>query len=134
MCLLFCGYLPTDLHINTRQAICAMTISCFPKDQNGDSHHVGDLKISGKEFLSLPARSKKYQEHQPSSETKSQGSSTSPLDTSEVRVQMSQSVGRWFFSSSTDLGVSYSMFILSSFPTWYGGGSMVCWLENRACI
>ncbi|XP_010126310.1 PREDICTED: G-protein-signaling modulator 1-like, partial [Chlamydotis macqueenii] len=60
------------------------------KDQNGDSHHVGDLKISGKEFLSLPARSKKYREHQSSSERKSQGSSTSPLDTSEVRVQVSQ--------------------------------------------
>uniref|UniRef100_A0A663EXT2 G protein signaling modulator 1 n=1 Tax=Aquila chrysaetos chrysaetos TaxID=223781 RepID=A0A663EXT2_AQUCH len=72
-------------------AICAMTISCFPKDQNGDSHHMGDLKISGKEFLSLPARSKKYREHQSSSERKSQGSSTSPLDTSEVRVQVSQS-------------------------------------------
>lgn len=98
-----------------------MTISCFPKDQNGDSHHVGDLKIPGKEFLSLPARSKKYREHQSSSERKSQGSSTSPLDTSEVRVQVSQSVGRCFFSSSTDLGVSYSIFILTSFLTWYGG-------------
>ncbi|XP_071673644.1 G-protein-signaling modulator 1 isoform X2 [Patagioenas fasciata] len=65
----------------------------FPseKDQNGDSHHVGDLKISGKEFLSLPARSKKYREHQSSSGRKSQGSNTSPLDTSEVRVQVSQS-------------------------------------------
>ncbi|XP_051492844.1 G-protein-signaling modulator 1 isoform X2 [Apus apus] len=64
----------------------------FPseKDQNGDSHHMGGLKISGKEFLSLPARSKKYQEHQSSSERKSHGSSTSPLDTSEVRVQVSQ--------------------------------------------
>ncbi|XP_040386938.1 G-protein-signaling modulator 1 isoform X5 [Anser cygnoides] len=65
----------------------------FPseKDQNGDSHHVGDLKISGKEFLSLPARSKKYREHQPTSERRPQGSSTSPLDASEVRVQVSQS-------------------------------------------
>uniref|UniRef100_A0A8D0EPJ9 G protein signaling modulator 1 n=1 Tax=Strix occidentalis caurina TaxID=311401 RepID=A0A8D0EPJ9_STROC len=80
-----------DLHVNLRQAICAMTVFCFPKDQNGDSHHVGDLKISGKEFLSLPARSKKYREHQSSSERKSQGSSTSPLDTTEVRVQVSQS-------------------------------------------
>uniref|UniRef100_A0A672V2A6 G protein signaling modulator 1 n=1 Tax=Strigops habroptila TaxID=2489341 RepID=A0A672V2A6_STRHB len=60
-------------------------------DQNGDSHHVGDLKISGKEFLSLPARSKKYREHHSSSERKPQGSSTSPLDASEVRVQVSQS-------------------------------------------
>ena len=88
-----------------------MCNDCFllSKDQNGDSHHVGDLKISGKEFLSLPARSKKYREHQSSSERKSQGSSTSPLDTSEVRVQVSQSVGRLFFSFSTDLGVSYSV-------------------------
>ncbi|XP_071622024.1 G-protein-signaling modulator 1 isoform X2 [Heliangelus exortis] len=64
----------------------------FPseKDQNGDSHHVGDLKISGKEFLSLPARSKKYQEHQSSSERKSQGPSTSPLGTSDIRLQVSQ--------------------------------------------
>uniref|UniRef100_A0A8B9CWE3 G protein signaling modulator 1 n=1 Tax=Anser brachyrhynchus TaxID=132585 RepID=A0A8B9CWE3_9AVES len=86
------GLGPGDEDVGTaQQAICAMTISCFPKDQNGDSHHVGDLKISGKEFLSLPARSKKYREHQPTSERRPQGSSTSPLDASEVRVQVSQS-------------------------------------------
>lgn len=99
--------------LNRRQAICAMTISCFPKDQNGDSHHMGDLKISGKEFLSLPARSKKYREHQHTSERRPQGSSTSPLDASEVRVQVSQSVGRCFFSSGTRLG--------ALFLTWLGG-------------
>lgn len=112
--------------LNRGQAICAMTISCFPKDQNGDSHHVGDLKISGKEFLSLPARSKKYREHQPTSERRPQGSSTSPLDASEVRVQVSQSVGRCFFSSGTHLG--------ALFLTWWGGGSVACWLESRACV
>ncbi|XP_067397916.1 G-protein-signaling modulator 1 isoform X1 [Emydura macquarii macquarii] len=65
----------------------------FPsgKEQNGDSHHMGDLKITGKDFLSLPVRSKKYQENQSSSERKSQESSTSPLDASDVRVQLSQS-------------------------------------------
>ncbi|XP_069627214.1 G-protein-signaling modulator 1 isoform X6 [Haliaeetus albicilla] len=76
-----------------RNSMDSLDLLKFPseKDQNGDSHHMGDLKISGKEFLSLPARSKKYREHQSSSERKSQGSSTSPLDTSEVRVQVSQS-------------------------------------------
>ncbi|XP_074968446.1 G-protein-signaling modulator 1 isoform X2 [Phalacrocorax aristotelis] len=76
-----------------RNSMDSLDLLKFPseKDQNGDSHHVGDLKISGKEFLSLPARSKKYREHQSSSERKSQGPSTSPLDTSEVRVQVSQS-------------------------------------------
>ncbi|PKU38157.1 g-protein-signaling modulator 1 isoform x1 [Limosa lapponica baueri] len=76
-----------------RNSMDSLDLLKFPseKDQNGDSHHVGDLKISGKEFLSLSARSKKYREHQSSSERKSQGSSTSPLDTSEVRVQVSQS-------------------------------------------
>ncbi|KAM6399890.1 G-protein-signaling modulator 1 [Rhynochetos jubatus] len=76
-----------------RNSMDGLDLLKFPseKEQNGDSHHVGDLKISGKEFLLLSARSKKYREHQSSSERKSQGSSTSPLDTSEVRVQVSQS-------------------------------------------
>lgn len=76
------------------QTICTRTISCFPKDQNGDSHHVGDLKISGKEFLSLPVRSKKYREHQLGLERRPQGPCASPLDSSQVRVQVPQSVGR----------------------------------------
>uniref|UniRef100_A0A8C8VEC3 G-protein-signaling modulator 1 n=1 Tax=Pelusios castaneus TaxID=367368 RepID=A0A8C8VEC3_9SAUR len=68
----------------------------FPsgKEQNGDSHHMGDLKIPGKDFLSLPVRSKKYQENQSSSERKSQESSTSPLDASDVRLQLSQKINR----------------------------------------
>eukprot|EP00075_Anas_platyrhynchos_P002415 XP_005022767.1 G-protein-signaling modulator 1 isoform X1 [Anas platyrhynchos] len=76
-----------------RNSMDSLDLLKFPseKDQNGDSHHVGDLKISGKEFLSLPARSKKYREHQHASERRPQGSSTSPLDASEVRVQVSQS-------------------------------------------
>uniref|UniRef100_A0A672V490 G protein signaling modulator 1 n=1 Tax=Strigops habroptila TaxID=2489341 RepID=A0A672V490_STRHB len=85
------GLGPGEEDPGTAHRYSAMTVSCFPKDQNGDSHHVGDLKISGKEFLSLPARSKKYREHHSSSERKPQGSSTSPLDASEVRVQVSQS-------------------------------------------
>nr|XP_009940751.1 PREDICTED: G-protein-signaling modulator 1 [Opisthocomus hoazin] len=86
-----------------RNSMDSLDLLKFPseKDQNGDSHHVGDLKISGKEFLSLPARSKKYREHQSSSERKSQGSSTSPLDTSEVRVQVSQSVLRLVTAAAT---------------------------------
>ncbi|XP_050782918.1 G-protein-signaling modulator 1 isoform X3 [Gopherus flavomarginatus] len=61
------------------------------KEQNGDSHHMGNLKITGKDFLSLPVRSKKYQEIQSGSERKFQDSNTSPLDASDVRLQVSQS-------------------------------------------
>ncbi|XP_051663611.1 G-protein-signaling modulator 1 isoform X6 [Manacus candei] len=76
-----------------RNSMDSLDLLKFPseKDQNGDSHHVGDLKISGKEFLSLPARTRKYREHQSSLERKSQGPSASPLDAGEVRVQVSQS-------------------------------------------
>lgn len=56
---------------------------------------MGDLKLAGKDFLPLPVRSKRYRENQPSSERKSQESSTSPLDTRDVRVHVSQSVGRF---------------------------------------
>ncbi|KAM8796768.1 G-protein-signaling modulator 1 [Eudromia elegans] len=75
-----------------RSSMDSLDLLQFPseKEQNGDSHHVGDLKITGKEFLSLPVRSKKYREHQPSAERRCPGSSPSPLDASEVRVQVSQ--------------------------------------------
>ncbi|XP_029467870.1 G-protein-signaling modulator 1 [Rhinatrema bivittatum] len=64
----------------------------FPaeKDQNGDSHHMGDLKITGRDFLSIPLRSKKYRESQVNSQKKSHDAGAMPLDTSDVQVQMSQ--------------------------------------------
>ncbi|XP_024062414.2 G-protein-signaling modulator 1 isoform X1 [Terrapene carolina triunguis] len=76
-----------------RNSMDSLDLLKFPseKEQNGDSHHMGNLKITGKDFLSLPVRSKKYQENQSSSERKSQDSSTSPLDASDVRLQVSQS-------------------------------------------
>ncbi|XP_061867736.1 G-protein-signaling modulator 1 isoform X2 [Colius striatus] len=77
-----------------RNSMDSLDLLKFPseKDQNGDSHHVGDMKISGKEFLSLPARSKRYREHQSGSERSQRPSaSPSPLDTSQVRVQLPQS-------------------------------------------
>ncbi|KAM9117014.1 G-protein-signaling modulator 1 isoform 3-T5 [Pangshura tecta] len=76
-----------------RDSMDSLDLLKFPseKEQNGDSHHMGNLKITGKDFLSLPVRSKKYQENQSSSERKSQDSNTSPLDASDVRLQVSQS-------------------------------------------
>ncbi|XP_065428136.1 G-protein-signaling modulator 1 isoform X4 [Chrysemys picta bellii] len=76
-----------------RNSMDSLDLLKFPseKEQNGDSHHMGNLKITGKDFLSLPVRSKKYQENQSSSERKSQDSNTSPLDASDVRLQVSQS-------------------------------------------
>ncbi|XP_053863240.1 G-protein-signaling modulator 1 isoform X3 [Malaclemys terrapin pileata] len=78
---------------NQRNSMDSLDLLKFPseKEQNGDSHHMGNLKITGKDFLSLPVRSKKYQENQSSSERKSQDSNTSPLDASDVRLQVSQS-------------------------------------------
>ncbi|XP_007441767.1 G-protein-signaling modulator 1-like, partial [Python bivittatus] len=60
----------------------------FPpeKDQNGEAHHLGDFGITGKDFLSLSARSHKYRENQSLLE----GCSESPLETSDVQVQLSQ--------------------------------------------
>uniref|UniRef100_A0A8C4WP07 G protein signaling modulator 1 n=1 Tax=Gopherus evgoodei TaxID=1825980 RepID=A0A8C4WP07_9SAUR len=76
-----------------RNSMDSLDLLKFPseKEQNGDSHHMGNLKITGKDFLSLPVRSRKYQEIQSSSERKSQDSNMSPLDASDVRLQVSQS-------------------------------------------
>ncbi|XP_075761708.1 G-protein-signaling modulator 1 isoform X3 [Pelodiscus sinensis] len=76
-----------------RNSMDSLDLLKFPseKEQNGDSHHMGDLKITGKDFLSLPVRSKKYQENQSGSERKIQESHLSPVDASDVRVQVSQS-------------------------------------------
>nr|XP_056716187.1 G-protein-signaling modulator 1 [Euleptes europaea] len=62
----------------------------FPaeKDQNGESHHVTDLKTTEKEYLSLPAGSSKYRESQTLFETKSPMSCGFPLEASDVRVQL----------------------------------------------
>ncbi|XP_032623448.1 G-protein-signaling modulator 1 isoform X2 [Chelonoidis abingdonii] len=74
-----------------RNSMDSLDLLKFPSEKNGDSHHMGNLKIPGKDFLSLPGRSKKYQENQSSSKRKSQDSNTSPLDASDVRLQVSQS-------------------------------------------
>ncbi|CAM5163856.1 unnamed protein product [Eretmochelys imbricata] len=76
-----------------RNSMDSLDLLKFPseKEQNGDSHHMGNLKITGKDFLSLPVRSKKYHENQSNSERKSQESNMSPLDASDVRLQVSQS-------------------------------------------
>ncbi|KAI1232188.1 G-protein-signaling modulator 1 [Lamprotornis superbus] len=76
-----------------RNSMDSLDLLKFPseKDQNGDSHHVGELKISGKEFLSLPVRTKKLRERQSSSERKTQGPGASPLDAGEGRAQVPQS-------------------------------------------
>ncbi|XP_043386220.1 G-protein-signaling modulator 1 isoform X5 [Chelonia mydas] len=76
-----------------RNSMDSLDLLKFPseKEQNGDSHHMGNLKIMGKDFLSLPVRSKKYHENQSNSERKSQESNMSPLDASDVRLQVSQS-------------------------------------------
>ncbi|XP_063000735.1 G-protein-signaling modulator 1 isoform X1 [Elgaria multicarinata webbii] len=64
----------------------------FPseKDQNGANLHTGDLKITGRDFLSLPVRSHKYRENQSVLEGKAPETSESPLETSDVRLQVSQ--------------------------------------------
>ncbi|XP_032993510.1 G-protein-signaling modulator 1 isoform X1 [Lacerta agilis] len=58
----------------------------FPseKDQNGD------VEIPGKEFMSLPVRSKKHRGSQSIPDRKIPPPSESPLETSDVRVQLSQ--------------------------------------------
>ncbi|EMP34621.1 G-protein-signaling modulator 1 [Chelonia mydas] len=90
-----------------RNSMDSLDLLKFPseKEQNGDSHHMGNLKIMGKDFLSLPVRSKKYHENQSNSERKSQESNMSPLDASDVRLQVSQSVlwSRHFVSDLTPL-------------------------------
>ncbi|XP_067868291.1 G-protein-signaling modulator 1b isoform X3 [Heterodontus francisci] len=64
------------------------------KDQNGDvtgEHHSTDLKSAAKTPRVRQLRNTKYQESQPSSEDKQQGSTNTSLplvDTSDVRVQV----------------------------------------------
>ncbi|XP_038601732.1 G-protein-signaling modulator 1 [Tachyglossus aculeatus] len=60
------------------------------KDQNGDSHHLEGLKMTGKDFLSLPGRSQKYQESPPGLERKPQDGTHSPLDANDVQVHVPQ--------------------------------------------
>ncbi|KAM3825375.1 G-protein-signaling modulator 1 [Vipera latastei] len=60
----------------------------FPseKDQNGESHHLGDLGITGKDSLPLSGRSHKYRQNPSLLE----GYGESPLEASDVQVQLSQ--------------------------------------------
>nr|XP_033818130.1 G-protein-signaling modulator 1 [Geotrypetes seraphini] len=64
------------------------------KDQNGDSHHMGDFKITGRDFLSIPLRSRKYRESRFGFQKNSQDAGAMPLDASDVRVQMSRPINR----------------------------------------
>ncbi|XP_044308987.1 G-protein-signaling modulator 1 [Varanus komodoensis] len=60
------------------------------KDQNGVTHHRGELKLAGKDFLPLPIRSHKYRESQSMLEGRPPEPSASPLETSDVCLQLSQ--------------------------------------------
>ncbi|XP_074871265.1 G-protein-signaling modulator 1 isoform X2 [Carettochelys insculpta] len=72
-----------------RHSMDSLDLLKFPpeKEQNGDSHHMGDLKMTGKDFISLSVKSKKHQENLASSERKSRESHMSSLDASDVQVQ-----------------------------------------------
>ncbi|XP_061459644.1 G-protein-signaling modulator 1 isoform X2 [Rhineura floridana] len=75
-----------------RNSMNSLELLSFPseKDQNGESPPMGNLNITGNHFLSLPVRSKKYLKDQSVLERKLPESSESPLETSDVRVQVSQ--------------------------------------------
>uniref|UniRef100_A0A8D2LS68 G protein signaling modulator 1 n=1 Tax=Varanus komodoensis TaxID=61221 RepID=A0A8D2LS68_VARKO len=61
------------------------------KDQNGVTHHRGELKLAGKDFLPLPIRSHKYRESQSMLEGRPPEPSASPLETSDVCLHVSSS-------------------------------------------
>ncbi|XP_034871355.1 G-protein-signaling modulator 1 isoform X9 [Mirounga angustirostris] len=57
------------------------------REQNGDSHQVGEWRGPGRDVLPLPMRSRKYQEGLEAAERPREGSH-SPLDSADVRVQV----------------------------------------------
>ncbi|CAI5793982.1 G-protein-signaling modulator 1 isoform X1 [Podarcis lilfordi] len=69
-----------------RNRMSSLELLRFPseKDQNGD------VEIPGKEFMSLPVRSKKHRGSQSIPDRKIPPPNESPLETSDVRVQLSQ--------------------------------------------
>ncbi|KAJ6653326.1 hypothetical protein lerEdw1_009355, partial [Lerista edwardsae] len=58
------------------------------KDQNGENRHAGELKVAGKDFLGLPARS--HRSREAPSVLKPAVPGDSPLETSDVQLQVSQ--------------------------------------------
>ncbi|XP_053551649.1 G-protein-signaling modulator 1 [Bombina bombina] len=73
------GARPKQLHMDNLELL------KFPceKDRNGDSHHTPNIK---KDFVTKPARSKKYKDNNFTPEVKTQNAV--PLDAVDVRVQM----------------------------------------------
>ncbi|XP_015272595.1 PREDICTED: G-protein-signaling modulator 1 [Gekko japonicus] len=71
-----------------RNSMSSAGVFQFPseKDQNGESHPMTDLKTTGKDYLSLPARSNNYS--QTIFETKPPVPSGFPLEASDVQVQL----------------------------------------------
>ncbi|XP_021563797.1 G-protein-signaling modulator 1 [Carlito syrichta] len=59
------------------------------REQNGDSHHAGDWRGPSRDTLPLPVRSRKYQEG-PDAERRPREGSHSPLDSADVRVQVTR--------------------------------------------
>ncbi|XP_005625179.1 G-protein-signaling modulator 1 isoform X5 [Canis lupus baileyi] len=57
------------------------------REQNGDSHQVGEWRGPGRDMLPLPMRSRKYQEGLEATERPREGGH-SPLDSADVRVQV----------------------------------------------
>ncbi|XP_075415920.1 G-protein-signaling modulator 1 isoform X4 [Tenrec ecaudatus] len=60
------------------------------QEQNGDSHQVGDWRGPGRDSLPLPGRSRRYPERLDTAEWRAQEGSLSPLDSADVRVQVSR--------------------------------------------
>ncbi|XP_045418221.1 G-protein-signaling modulator 1 isoform X1 [Lemur catta] len=58
------------------------------REQNGDSHHAGDWRGPSRDSLPLPVRSRKYQEGPDAAERRPREGGHSPLDSSDVRVQL----------------------------------------------
>ncbi|XP_069465668.1 G-protein-signaling modulator 1 isoform X2 [Ambystoma mexicanum] len=65
----------------------------FPsdKEKNGDSHHLGDVKMAGKDFMSIPLRGRKYKDGQVDFDRKPRETGSSALDANDVRVQVTHS-------------------------------------------
>ncbi|XP_078498024.1 G-protein-signaling modulator 1-like isoform X1 [Lissotriton helveticus] len=76
-----------------RNSMDSLDLIKFPsdKEKNGDSHHMGDLKMTGKEFMSIPLKGKKNKAGLINSERRPRDSVDSTLDSNDVRVQVTHS-------------------------------------------
>ncbi|KAF7237231.1 G-protein-signaling modulator 1 [Varanus komodoensis] len=83
------GARPKRIQRNSMSNLDLLTLPS-EKDQNGVTHHRGELKLAGKDFLPLPIRSHKYRESQSMLEGRPPEPSASPLETSDVCLQLSQ--------------------------------------------